>query len=303
MLSFLPSTLQGVIVSLLFLANLLFWAVPVYALILLKLIPNKAWRRLMTLWMHWLCECWVWWNVAIEKTAHNTQWEVRGAENLSKQAQYLMVSNHQSWNDIYVAMRAVGHKVPFFKFFIKQELIWVPILGPVWWALDYPFMKRYSRDQLRKNPALAGKDLETAQKSCAKYIGTPVTVLNYLEGTRYTPVKAEKQNSPYTHLLKPKSGGMAFAARALGPEVNTLLDMTIVYVDGAKGFWDLMCGRHNKIIVDIKLREVPADWYAHDYKAEPEFRRSAQAWVGELWAQKDALITAELARHQGGDGA
>ncbi len=294
MLSFLPAPILGVICSSLFVINLLFWAVPVYVVILFKLIPIKPWQRLMTAILHGLCECWVWFNVAIERSIHNTEWEIRGVEGLRRDAQYLMISNHQSWNDIYVAMRAVGGKVPFFKFFIKQELIWVPVLGLVWWALDYPFMKRFSREQLRARPELAGKDLETARKSCEKYVGVPVTVLNYLEGTRYTPQKAERQNTPYKHLLKPKSGGLAFAASALGPQVNTLIDMTIVYTDGAKGFWDLMCGRHRKIVVDVKTRTIPASWYQHNYQQEPEFRREAQRWVADLWTEKDALIEREL---------
>ncbi|RZO84937.1 MAG: acyltransferase [Oceanococcus sp.] len=294
MLSFLPAPILGVICSTLFVVNLLFWAMPVYVVIVLKLVPIKPWQRWMTAILHALCECWVWFNVAIERSIHNTEWEIRGVEGLRRDAQYLMISNHQSWNDIYVAMRAVGGKVPFFKFFIKQELIWVPVLGLVWWALDYPFMKRYSREQLKKRPELAGKDLETARKSCEKYIGVPVTVLNYLEGTRFTAQKAERQNTPYKHLLKPKSGGLAFAASALGPQVNTLIDMTIVYTDGAKGFWDLMCGRHRKIVVDVKIRTVPASWYAHNYQQEPEFRREAQRWVADLWTEKDALIEREL---------
>lgn len=297
MLGFLPSPLVGVIVTMLFMVNLIFWAIPVYLVILVKLIPVKPLRKLSTQLMHWLCECWVWWNVAIETGTHKTEWEITGTENLSKQAQYLMISNHQSWNDIYVAMKVVGHKVPFFKFFIKQELIWVPILGLVWWALDYPFMKRYSKAQLRARPELAGKDMETARKSCEKYHGMPVTVLNYLEGTRYSKDKAERQNSPYKHLLKPKTGGLAFAASAMGPEVNTLLDMTIVYVDGAKGFWDLMCGRHQKIAVDVKTRTVPASWFERDYQTDAEFKRESQAWVGKVWAEKDALIDEVLARH------
>ena len=294
MLSFLPAPVLGVICSSLFVINLLFWAIPVYAVILLKLIPIKPWQRWMTAWLHGLCECWVWFNVAIERSLHRTEWEIRGVDGLRRDAQYLMISNHQSWNDIFVVMRAVGGKVPFFKFFIKQELIWVPVLGLVWWALDYPFMKRYSRDKLRARPELAGKDLETARKSCEKYIGVPVTVLNYLEGTRYSALKAERQNSPYKHLLKPKTGGLAFAASAMGPEVNTLLDMTIVYTDGAKGFWDLMCGRHRKIVVEVKTRTIPDNWYVHDYQGDPEFRREAQRWVADLWSEKDALIEREL---------
>lgn len=299
MLSFLPGPLLGLIVSSLFVINLLFWAVPVYIVIFIKLIPIPPLRRASTLALHWLCGCWQRCNVLFAEALHDTQWDIRGVEHLRKDAQYLVICNHQSWNDIYVAMRAFGHKVPFFKFFIKQELIWVPVLGLAWWGLDYPFMKRHSREALRKNPALAGQDLVTARRACEKYRGMPVTVLNYLEGTRFNPEKQARQNSPYKHLLRPKTGGLAFAAGAMGREVNTLLDITIIYVDGAKGFWDFMCGKHQQVIVDVKTRQIPDDWYDSDYQNDPEFRRRAQAWVAELWAEKDALIDAELARAHG----
>ncbi len=296
MLSFLPAPVLGVIVSSLFVVNTLFWAVPIYLVILFKLIPLKAGRRVCDSALHSLCNGWLHCNVLIAESLHQTHWEIRGAENLRKDAQYLVVSNHQTWNDIYVVMRALGGKVPFFKFFIKQELIWVPILGLVWWALDYPFMKRHSREQLQANPALAGEDLATARRACEKYIGMPVTVLNYVEGTRFTPAKQARQNSPYQHLLRPKTGGLAFAAAVLGPQVNTLLDITIVYLDGAKGFWDFMCGRNKAIVVDIQTREIPASWYAANYQQDEAFRREAQAWMARLWTEKDALIEAELVK-------
>jgi 1-acyl-sn-glycerol-3-phosphate acyltransferase len=296
MLSFLPPPVLGLIVTSLFISNTLFWAAPIYVVIAIKLIPVPVVRRACTYMLHFLCNCWLHCNVFITETAQNIQWEIRGTQNLRPDAQYLVISNHQSWNDIYVAMRAMGGKVPFFKFFIKQELIWVPVLGLVWWALDYPFMKRYSAAQLRARPELAGEDMKTAKKSCEKYIGMPVTVLNYAEGTRFTPIKREKQNSPYKHLLRPKTGGLAFAAAAMGPQVNTVLDVTVVYLDGAKGFWDFMCGRNKRIVVDIKTRQIPPHWYTSNYQQDPEFRRDAQAWVAGLWAEKDALIERELAK-------
>ena len=92
------------------------------------------------------------------------------------------------------------------KFFLKKELMWVPVLGIAWWALDYPFMKRYSRQFVEKHPELKGKDMETTRKFCAKFKNSPVTVLNFLEGTRFNNEKHAKQNSPFAHLLLPKAG-------------------------------------------------------------------------------------------------
>ncbi len=294
MLSFLPAPLLGVIVSSLFVVNLLLWAVPVYSVIFIKLlVPWRPWRRYFTRVMDRLCSGWSRGNSLLAETCHRRRWEIRGVQDLRTDAQYLVISNHQTWNDIYVVMHALGPRVPFFRFFIKQELIWVPILGLVWWALDFPFMKRYSREQLRARPELAGEDLETARKSCEKYHGMPVSVLNYLEGTRFTPAKHARQASPYTHLLRPKTGGLAFAASALGQDVNTLLDVTIVYRDGPRTFWEFMCGKSRDVIVDVKTRQIPQSWYAANYQQDPEFRREAQAWVARIWEEKDALISAE----------
>jgi 1-acyl-sn-glycerol-3-phosphate acyltransferase len=41
-----------------------------------------------------------------------------------------------------VLQRIFHGRIPFLKFFLKQELIWVPVIGLAWWALDFPFMKR-----------------------------------------------------------------------------------------------------------------------------------------------------------------
>jgi len=176
-------------------------------------------------------------NVWLTNHLLRIRWDVRGVDQLDPKGQYLVCSNHQSWNDIFVLMWAFDRRAPFFKFFIKQQLIWVPFLGLAWWGLDYPFMKRYSPAKLAKHPELRGKDLETTRAACERYRNVPVTILNFLEGTRFTKAKHDRQGSPYRYLLKPKAGGMALSLSALGEKINSLLDVTIVYPDGARGFW------------------------------------------------------------------
>lgn len=295
MLSFLPAPLLGLIVSSAFVINLVFWAIPIYAVIFLKLIPIPVWQGWCTDLMHFLCKCWQSMNVFLAEGMQARRWHIHSHTTLSKQGKYVVVCNHQTWNDIYAMMRVIGSDVPFFKFFIKQELIWVPILGLVWWALDYPFMKRYSKAQLRENPELAGKDLETAKKSCEKYRRQPVTVLNYVEGTRFTPAKHDAQGSPYTHLLKPKTGGLALAVAALGDQPIRLLDVTIAYHDGAKGFWEFMRGDMREVSVDIREVPIPEGWHDGDYAQDREFRAAAQQWMAALWQAKDARISYMLA--------
>ncbi len=296
MLHILPAPLCGVLMSVAFVGNLVFWAIPVYAVIIVKLVPLARLQRAATRWMHRLCEYWVRGNILISETLLRTDWDIEIDAVLAKDKQYLVIVNHQSWNDIYVLMRAFDGRIPFFKFFIKQELIWVPILGPVWWALDYPFMKRYSKAQIAANPELAGEDLETAKAACAKYRGLPVAVLNFLEGTRFTAAKQSAQKSPYRHLLKPKSGGLAFAISALGPELDSLLDVSIVYPTGAKGFWDFMCGRMQQVVVRIEQHPIPDEFFSKDYRDDPEFRERFQDWVGTLWTRKDDYLDAVKAR-------
>ena len=110
--------------------------------------------------------------------------------------------------------------VPFLKFFLKKELIWVPILGIAWWALDFPFMKRYSAAVLKKRPHLRGKDIEITRQACKKFKSLPVSIMNFVEGTRFTREKHDKQKSPFTHLLKPKAGGIGFVLSTMGEQLQ-----------------------------------------------------------------------------------
>ncbi len=290
MKSVLPAPLLGSLTFFLMLINLLFWAVPVYALILVKLM---TWGRARIQVSHWIAanaQTWASVNVKIWDWLLGIEWDMRGIEALDRKGQYLVISNHQTWNDIPVVMKAFDRRAPFFKFFMKQELIWVPILGLAWWGLDFPFMKRYTPEQIARNPALKGKDLETTRRACEKYRHQPVTILNYLEGTRFTREKHDRQQSPYRNLLLPKSGGFAFALSVMGERLHRLLDITVVYPDGAMKFWDFVSGRVRRVVVEVRQLEIPPEFFRGNYGDDPEFRKQVQAWVANIWRQKDQRI-------------
>ncbi|MBF8721021.1 acyltransferase [Pseudomonas guariconensis] len=283
--------LTGILTTVLLLLNTLVLIGPLMVFALLKLVLPGRGRDYASWAVMWIAETWSEIDKAIFALCIPTQWDIRGIEKLRQDTSYLCVSNHQSWVDIPALIESLNRRVPFFKFFLKKELIWVPLLGLAWWALDYPFMKRYSKAFLDKHPELKGKDLEITKAACELFKRQPVTVVNYLEGTRFSEAKRQAQQSPYQHLLKPKAGGVAFVLAALGEQLDALLDVTIVYPgDKAPGFWDLLNGSISRVIIDIRVRELDPALCAGDYENDPEFRQRVQTWVNQLWLDKDQRI-------------
>lgn len=285
--------LTGCFVTFLLLLNTLVLIVPLLSFGLLKLIFQGEMRDHCSRAVMWFAETWAQINKRIFAATLPTQWEIRGAAQLRSDTSYLIISNHQSWVDIPALIQALNRRTPFFKFFLKKELIWVPLLGLAWWALDYPFMKRYTKAFLAKNPQLKGKDLEITKAACELFKRQPVAIVNYLEGTRFTQAKHAAQQSPHQYLLKPKAGGVAFVLAAMGEQLDAILDVTVVYPSTTPpGFWDLLCGNVPKVIVDIQTRALdPALWQG-DYENDPQFRGQVQNWVNQLWVEKDARIAA-----------
>jgi 1-acyl-sn-glycerol-3-phosphate acyltransferase len=296
MLQTLPAPMLGAVMTLLLCFNTVFWVIPLYLATLIKLIaPKGRARDTVSRWVAWSAQRWSGVNIWLSDRLLPVRWDVRGVERLVPEGQYLVCSNHQSWNDIFVLFKAFDRRAPFCKFFIKQQLIWVPLLGLAWWGLDYPFMKRYSAATLQKHPELRGKDLETTRAACERYRNVPVTILNFLEGTRFTQGKHDQQGSPYRFLLKPKAGGMALSLSALGEKINSLLDVTIVYPEGARGFWDFLAGRVRRVIVEVRSLTIPHELYAGNYEEDAVFRKHFQDWIAQLWADKDRRIGQLLA--------
>lgn len=265
-----------------------------YLLALLKLIPIEPLRVLLSRGLVVIAETWIGINNAIIAVFSSVRWQVEGLEGLSKNQWYFVVSNHQSWSDILVLQRTFNRRIPFLKFFLKQELIKVPLLGLAWWALDFPFMKRYSKAEIEKNPALKGKDLETTRSACEKFQHFPTSVMNFLEGTRFTQAKHDRQQSPFRYLLKPKSGGAAFTLGAMSGKLKTLLDITIVYPQAApKTLFAFLGGAVKNVKVIIRQQVIP-EWASQgDYENDAAFRERFQQWINELWTEKDALLAAQ----------
>lgn len=296
MLNFLPAPLVGLIASLLMVLNALFW-VPILLLVsLVKLIiPIKAVRLLIDPILLHIAEAWIAGNSGWMRLTQRTTWDVQGIADLNYRSWYLVNCNHQSWVDILVLQHLFNRRIPLLKFFLKQQLIWVPVMGLAWWALEFPFMRRHSEEFLKQHPEMRGKDQETTRKACEKYALIPTSVMNFLEGTRFTPAKQQRQKSPYKHLLKPKVGGMALALNAMGDKFQAILDVTIVYPDGAPTFSQFATGKLHRVTVRVRPLPVPQHLVQGDYAGDPAVREAYQQWVHQLWLDKDAQIEALLA--------
>lgn len=291
MLAFLPAPLRGFIASVLLGINTIFWCFLLYIPALLKLIPIPVWQKACTRLIILISEAWVTCNSGWMRLTQPTRWEVTGLEGLKYEGWYLVISNHQSWVDIFALQHILTRRIPFLKFFIKKELIWVPVIGLAWWGLDFPFMTRSTPEQIAKNPALKGKDIEATRKACEKFRTTPVSVMNFIEGTRFTEGKHGRQNSPYANLLKPKLGGTGFVLSTMGDYLHTMLDVTLYYPDGRPGLWEFMCGKVKRIQVDIEKVEIPAEFRGKDPDAD-EFRLAFKSWMEARWQTKDQKLSA-----------
>jgi len=300
MLNFLPAPVLGVISLLLFILNTLFWCVILYLFVILKLlIPHAGIRRIISNLLIIIANIWIEGNSLILRITLKIQWDVDGIDQLSPKNSYLVISNHRSWTDIFVLQQIFKHRIPFLKFFLKQELIWVPFLGAAWWALDFPFLKRYSRQFLEKHPDLRGKDMQTTRKHCEKFKNSPVSIMNFLEGTRFNHKKHQAQNPPYRHLLLPKAGGVALVLATMGDRLSEVLDTTIIYPENqsAINFWDLLSGRIPRITVRVDKLAVPASVVGKDYEGDKAFREKIQQWVNAIWLAKDQKIDTILAEY------
>ncbi len=285
--------MRGVLVFGAITVNTIFWFLPLFVLAILKFVlPIPQLRRAITRVLMNFGENWISINTFILRSGGSIDWQTTGAENLRREGWYLVIANHQTAIDVVVLQNALNRRIPFLKFFIKQELIWFPFLGIAWWAMDMPFMKRFSPSYLAKNPHMRGKDLETTRRACEKFHDTPTSVLIFLEGTRFSEKKRDERKSPYRHLLRPRAGGFAVAVSSMGELFTSVVDATLVYPDGPARFWDMCCGTHVQVRVDIRER-VLEDWVvAGDYEHDREFRRRMHRWLGDAWEDKDALIDA-----------
>lgn len=267
---------------------LLFWFAAMLPGILLKLLPVYRWQRLASRYCVWIAGNWVASNQLVLRLLHDVAspsayGEVDFLGRLDPGKSYLLLSNHQSWADILILFDVFHARTPFLRFFLKRDLLWVPIIGLVCWAMDFPFMTRKS----------SAADREATRKACAVYRHDPVTVVNFLEGTRFTEAKRVAKRSPYRNLLRPKTGGLAYSLDAMGEQFAGVLDVTVCYLPTERNLlWSWLCGEQGHVRVAVDLIAVPEELLHGDYDRDPDYRARCQTWVNGLWLRKDARLQA-----------
>ncbi|MBA2650089.1 MAG: acyltransferase [Legionella sp.] len=281
---------QAIVATFVLILSTTIFFIPILFMGLLKLYPNERWQALCTQGVDAIVTRWCdtnnWY---IDKT-QSIHWQISGLEHLDNKHWYLVIANHQSWLDIVILQRLLNHKIPILKFFIKDQLKWVPLLGFSWWAMGCPFMKRYSKKYLEKNPHKQGKDLISTRKAIEKFKKKPASIMNFVEGTRFSPQKKAQQNSPYRYLLKPKAGGIGFILNAMGEQLTGMLDVTIIYPQ-KPSLWDFLCKRISKVTIHVRQIPIPKQFTLESSMQHSQTKAKFIDWLNEKWMEKDNLIS------------
>ena len=267
-------------------------SVPIIVAGLIKLlVPIPAVWRSISVFCNFMMYCWCEGLALLLHLNPWLKWDVQGLEGLNKKNWYLLICNHHSWADIVVLCVLFRKHIPMNKYFLKQQLAWVPFIGLACWALDMPFMRRYSRSYLIRHPERRGKDVETTRRSCEKFRAHPTTIVNFVEGSRFTEEKKRETRSPYHNLLPPKAAGIAMALNVLGSQFDKLLNVTLCYPDNhTRPFYDMLSGRLTRIVVRINLVPIGEELHG-DYVNDKNFKRGFQRWLNGLWEEKDRQLT------------
>ena len=284
--------LRGVATIVLLALNLAFWGSLVVVLAFIKLLlPHRNPRRRIVLAVAALAERWVGGNNRIFDLMLPTVWDTDGIDGtIRRDGHYLIISNHVWWVDILALLRAFHGHTAFIRFFLKHELLWFPIVGQACWALEFPFMRRYSADFLQRHPEKRGQDLETTRRACRRYRRIPVAILNFVEGTRFTREKHADQDSPYRHLLRPRIGGIAFVLASLGDQLDSIIDVTLAYPTGDVTLWRFVTGQVPRIITRARRIDIPPDFLSAAITEPGPAQETFKTWIESIWREKDALL-------------
>lgn len=283
--------LKGIVSVLLLVISTLFWGVPLILLTLAKVIaPGRHRKEWLLNHLCAVAQNWIGLNLWWMRRWLKPNLTLHIPNTLSTEQWWLVVSNHRSWTDIFILFMALHRRIPLPRFFLKHQLIWIPIVGLAFWALEFPFMRRFSREQIAQNPKLATIDRESTERICRQARNAPITILNFVEGTRFTVAKREAQQSPFQHLLRPKAGGIAQVISLLGDQLDGILDVTISYQNPSPTFWGFLCGKEAPITLEARQLAVPEWMLNANYYQEPQHKERFHAWINSLWQEKDTLL-------------
>ena len=220
-------------------------------------------------------------------TTIQTDYVITG-DRLDPRGTYLILANHQSWIDIMMVMVVLGKGTTLPRFFMKWELVYMPVINICAWVLDFPIMRRYTQEDIKDRPELKNRDFDYAHEVLSRNPERQCVVVNYAEGTRFTPEKHRKNRSPYKHLLKPKVGGPQLTLDCLRGRLDGIIDITLAYPGAKVSVWRLMAGRVPKVMIHVERIELPGG-----LEKTPETLAELKAfrgWMNSIWAKKDARI-------------
>jgi 1-acyl-sn-glycerol-3-phosphate acyltransferase len=261
--------------------NLAFWFVPVLGLALVKwAIPGLRSRADVALEAIYriavrIDDAWL-------KRVIGLRWNALPFE-LARDENVIVLANHASWADILLMQSVVARDGPILKFLTKRELAFIPLFGAIFWAFDFPMLRRRTRG---KEPEAdrRQRDLAAIKEACRILAVRPAALVNFAEGTRSTEEKRREGSSFYTHLLEPKVGGFSALLDALEGERLRILDLTLKY-PGRHSFWNFLSGEVGAIEIEAAII---------DAKDLPETRDARAVWLADRWAIKDQRIDAFL---------
>ncbi|API85976.1 acyltransferase [Francisella uliginis] len=289
MIKILKYTYYALFSTTCFLSSAVVTVIPVFFFSLIKLlVPVKGIRYFCTSAVEYCVSVWVSYAILITKLFSPTEIEFEQNANLDRNSSYLIICNHKSWLDTFILMLAFHKKIAFPKFFMKVQVFFIPVLGLIAWALEFPAMKRYSKEYLAANPEKKGEDLNKTFKYCKGLSLRPTTIVNFVEGTRFSLEKVK--NSNYKNLLNPKAGGIAVILKSLSDRMVGILNTTIVYDDPEQTLWDFMVRKTKRIKVKvdfIPISEVPLG----DYFNNEKDKKSFQNWLNDIWQKNDEYIS------------
>ncbi len=270
--------------------NMIFWSTLLLTVSLVRLIfPLTNWKKITTGILIHIGESCIYCNNLWINILHRPKITIEGFDFSDKTNWYIATSNHQSWADIFVLQYITNRKIPLLRFFMKDVLKWIPIVWVVGWSMNMPFLKRYSKEKLRRNPELRGKDVASMKKSFEDLSIYPGTVFSFAEGTRFSEKKQKEENSNFYKLLAPKAGGIAITLATM-PFIKNLIDFTIVYQSERRTFWAFLCGEMSEIRIQAKLKKIPEDFFDRDYSNDEEYRKSIKVWLNDLWKEKEDFL-------------
>lgn len=286
------SSLKGLVSVLLLILTTLFWGIPLIALTLVKLVtPGRRLRRLVLRGLNEVALNWVGSNLWWMRRWLRPRLDIHLPEGLSREQWWLVLSNHRSWTDIFLLFFALHRRIPMPHFFVKRQLIWIPIVGLAFWAMEFPMLRRLSREQRERHPHLARRDREATERMCRHARERPIAIYNFVEGTRFTPAKHAAQASPYRHLLRPRAGGIAQVLGLLGDHLGGILDVTLRYDNPRPTFWGYLCGQEGPVSLTARRLEVPHWMVEGDYHDDPDYKERFHSWLNALWQDKDASLS------------